>query len=70
MSHVSSGCSRKSGKNRADSSPQPEPKRSIRPGLTVLTLVGLAVMFAAVAGGLLFIRQLEVYPLMYGLLLR
>ncbi len=70
MSHMSSDCSRGLAKAPTDASNQPKPKRLSRPDWAEVAIVGLVVMFAALVGGLLFIRQLEFGPVMYGLLLR
>ena len=71
MSRVSSNCPRELRKSRTDSSNRPVSNRFIRPGWTeIAVVVGLTVMFAFVAGGLLFTKQLGLSPVMYGLLLR
>lgn len=70
MSQVSSNHPRKSGKICTEPPFRHVLNRFTRPDWTEIAVVGLVVMFAAVAGGLLFIGQLELGPVMYGLLLR
>lgn len=70
MTHVSSNCSREQRQNRTDASSRPKSNRPIRPDWDAIASVGLTVMFAAVAGGLLSVGRLGLHPVMYGLLLR
>lgn len=70
MSHISPDSSRELEKTPTESSICSAPDRLTRPSWTEIAIVGLVVMVAVVAGGLLSIMQLELNPVMYGLLLR
>lgn len=70
MSHVPPGPPRKSGKTATEPPFRCAANRLTRPVWAEIAVVGLALMFAAVAGGFVFVRQLELGPLLYGLILR
>ena len=67
---MSSNHTRKLGKATDEPFIRRAPNRFTRPIWIEPAVVGFAAMFAVVAGGLLFVRQLELSPVLYNLILK